>query len=207
MPRSPRRLAIQIALGAFCLVLALLLTASLWVRRQAGAYLYEQAALVPPRAYALVLGASVLRSGKPSPVVEARLAAALALLKGKQVDRILVSGDHRPDEYDEVEAMRRWLLKAGAPAQAVLVDPAGMRTFESVERAARLFRVRSAVVCTQAFHLPRAVYLARRAGIDAVGLRTGGGLAETGLRDLLRESLATVVALVDARSLRPREPR
>jgi SanA protein len=201
MPRSRLRLGLLIGGGVLCLLAGTLLAANLWVRGQAGAFLYQQPGALPPREVALVLGGSVHRSGKPSPMVEARLAAALSLLRGNQVRRILVSGDHRPDEYDEAESMQRWLLRAGAPPDALLLDRAGLRTFDSIERAARVFRVRSAVVCTQAFHLPRAVYLARKAGIDAVGLRTGGGLAETGMRDLFRESLATVLALVDARSL------
>jgi SanA protein len=195
-------LGLKLLLTGFVLTIAVLLTASLWVRRQTAGHLYQDLALCPPRDVAIVLGASVHRSGKPSPVVEARLAAALALLRGKQASKILVSGDHRPDEYDEVQSMKRWLVRAGVPASAVLVDRAGLRTFDSMERAARVFGVKSAVVCTQSFHLPRAVFLARRAGIDAVGLRTGGGLVETGLRDLLRESLATVRAVLDARKLR-----
>ena len=171
--------------------------ASLWVRRDTAGYLYDQAALLPPRQVALVLGASMYRSGKPSPAAEARLAAALALLKQNRVQKILVSGDHQPTEYDEAEAMQRWLIKAGAPADAILLDRGGRRTFDSMERAVRLFQVREAVVCTQAFHLPRAVFLARRAGIDAVGLRTGGGLFATGLWDRVRESFATIRAVLD----------
>ena len=205
MPVSRRqvgRLGLRLLLGGFFLIVTVLLTGSLWVRREAAGHLYDQVALVPPRDVAIVLGASVHRSGKPSPAVEARLAAALALLQSKQARKILVSGDHRPDEYDEVQAMKRWLVRAGVPADQVMVDRAGLRTFDSMERAARVFSVRSAVVCTQSFHLPRAVFLARRAGIDAVGLRTGGGLFSSGLRDLLRESLATVRALFDAQFLK-----
>jgi SanA protein len=196
------RTGLRILLGGFFAILAVLLAGSFWVRREAAGHLYEQVSLVPPREVAIVLGASVHRSGKPSPVVEARLAAALALVRGKQARKILVSGDHRPDEYDEVQAMKRWLVRAGVSPDLVMVDRAGLRTFDSMERAARVFSVKSAVVCTQSFHLPRAVFLARRAGIDAIGLRTGGGLVETGLRDLLRESLATVRALFDAQLLK-----
>lgn len=204
MPRPRARIlaiGLKVLLTAFFLTAAVLLTVSVWVRRQTAGRLYDDVVLCPPRDVAIVLGASVYRSGKPSPVVEARLAAALALLRSRQASRILVSGDHRPDEYDEVQAMKRWLVRAGVPAEKILVDVAGLRTFDSMERAARVFGVKSAVVCTQSFHLPRAVFLARRAGIDAVGLRAGGGLFETGLRDLLRESLATVRAVLDARRL------
>ena len=204
MPRPRARIlaiGLKVLLTAFFLTAAVLLAVSVWVRRQTAGQLYDDVVLCPPRDVAIVLGASVYRSGKPSPVVEARLAAALALLRSRQASRILVSGDHRPDEYDEVQAMKRWLVRAGIPPEKILVDVAGLRTFDSMERAARVFGVKSAVVCTQSFHLPRAVFLARRAGIDAVGLRAGGGLFETGLRDLLRESLATVRAVLDARRL------
>ncbi len=198
MPMSRARRILLLTLLPPLLLVVLLAGASLWVRRDTDGYLYDQAAQLPTRQVALVLGASMHRSGKPSPAAEARLAAALALLKQNRVQKILVSGDHQPTEYDEAEAMQRWLVKAGAPPETILLDRGGRRTFDSMERAVRLFQVREAVVCTQAFHLPRAVFLARRAGIDAVGLRTGGGLFAAGLWDRLRESLATIRAVLDA---------
>jgi SanA protein len=191
------RLALVAVLSLCLLLVAALAGASLWVRRATAGYLYDDPARLPARPVALVLGASMFRSGKPSPVAEARMAAALALLQRQQVQKILVSGDHQPTEYGEAEAMRRWLIKAGAPPSAILLDRGGRRTFDSMERAAHLFHLRQVVVCTQAFHLPRAVFLARRAGIDAVGLRTGGALGDTSLRDLARESLATIRAVID----------
>lgn len=200
MPISRARRILLLTLPPLLLLvlLVLLVGASLWVRRDTDGYLYDQAAQLPTRQVALVLGASMHRSGKPSPAAEARLAAALTLLKQSRVQKILVSGDHQPTEYDEAEAMQRWLVKAGAPPETILIDRGGRRTFDSMERAVRLFQVREAVVCTQAFHLPRAVFLARRAGIDAVGLRTGGGLFAASLWDRLRESLATIRAVLDA---------
>ena len=185
-------------LFAGVLVLA---AAAIWVRFSTAGYLYADPAVVPSRQVALVLGASVFRSGKPSPVVEARLRAAVRLLDAGKVKKILVSGDHKPDDYDEAEAMRTWLLHAGVPSAQIAVDYGGLRTLESVVRAQSKFDARSVVVCTQAFHLPRAVFLARRAGIDAVGLKVGGDLVDTGYYDLSRESLATVRAVVDAQFL------
>jgi SanA protein len=182
---------------AFGGLLCSLAGAALWVRHRVAGELYRHAAELPPRDVAIVLGASVYRSGRPSPVVESRLAAALELLRAGKIRRILVSGDHRPEIYDEADAMARWLLRAGVPPDHLQLDRAGARTWDSMMRAAQVFGVKSAVVCTQAFHLPRATYLARSAGIDAVGLEVGSGLGETGWRDLLRESLATVRALID----------
>ena len=182
---------------AFAALLCALAGAGLWVRHRVAGELYRHAAELPPRDVAIVLGASVYRSGRPSPVVERRLGAALELLRAGKIRSILVSGDHRPEVYDEADAMARWLLRAGVPPDHLKLDRAGARTWDSMVRAAEVFGVKSAVVCTQAFHLPRATYLARSAGIDAVGLEVGSGFAETGWRDLLRESFATVRALID----------
>jgi SanA protein len=177
--------------------------AALWVRHEVAGGMFRHPADLPVRDVGIVLGASVYRSGRPSPVVESRLAAALELLRAGKIRRILVSGDHRPEIYDEADAMARWLLRAGVTPDHLALDRAGARTWDSMVRAAQVFDVKSAVVCTQAFHLPRATFLARRAGIDAVGLEVGAGLAGTSWHDLLRESFATVRALWDVHQ-RPR---
>ncbi|HEY0714970.1 MAG TPA: ElyC/SanA/YdcF family protein [Polyangia bacterium] len=193
------RLLLKLAIAAVVMVVA----AALWVRYVTAGHLYDQLALEPNRQVALVLGASVFRSGKPSPVVEARLRAARELLEAGKVQTILVSGDHKPDDYDEADAMRAWLIRAGVPPAKIAIDHGGLRTLDSVVRAGSLFGVRGMVVCTQAFHLPRAVFLARQAGIDAVGLKVGANLGSTGGYDLTRESLATVRAVFDAQFLSP----
>jgi SanA protein len=193
------KIAWRLALAA----VVVLVGAALWVRFSTAGCLYADAAVIPARDVALVLGASVFRSGKPSPVVEARLRAALKLLESGKVQRILVSGAHK-DDYDEADAMRAWLVHEGVPAAQIAVDQAGQRTLDSVVRAGDHFGAKSLVVCTQAFHLPRAVFLARRAGIDALGLRVGANLSDTSPYDLARESLATVRAVFDAQFLTAR---
>jgi SanA protein len=193
------KIAWRLALAAVIVLGA----AALWVRFSTAGCLYSDAAVIPARDVALVLGASVFRSGKPSPVVEARLRAALKLLEAGKVQKILVSGAHK-DDYDEADAMRAWLVHEGVPAAQIAVDQAGQRTLDSVVRAGDFFGAKSLVVCTQAFHLPRAVFLARRAGIDALGLKVGANLSETSAYDLARESLATVRAVFDAQFLTAR---
>jgi SanA protein len=183
--------------------LLVLAAAGVWVRLATAGYLFDDPGAIPGREVALVLGASVFRSGKPSPVVEDRLRAGRALLAAGKVSRILVSGDHQPEQYDEVESMRAWLLKQGVPEAKIAIDKGGQRTYDSVVRARTLFGARSVIVCTQAFHLPRAVYLARRVGIDAVGLKAGGDLSASGLYNLARESLATVRGVIEAQFLHP----
>lgn len=150
---------------------------------------------------AIVPGASVYRKGIPSPHLRERLQSALALFRDGRVKRVLVSGARRPT-YDETGPMRRWLIQNGVPSSAIDVDPAGFRTLDTMFRAAEVFGVRHAIVCTQRYHLPRAIFLARRAGIDAVGLAADPPHATTAWGDRARESLAAVVALADTYLLR-----
>jgi SanA protein len=201
--KRPLKLALQIGWRLLLAAFIVMVAAAAWVRYSTAGYLYNDPAVIPARDVALVLGASVFRSGKPSPVVEARLRAALKLLESGKVQKILVSGAHK-DDYDEADAMRSWLVHEGVTAAQIAVDQGGLRTLDSVVRAGGFFGAKSLVVCTQAFHLPRAVFLARRAGIDAVGLKVGANLADTGAYDLARESLATVRGVFDAQFLTAR---
>ena len=101
--------------------------------------------------------------------------------------------------------MRTWLLDHGVAADHVFLDHAGFDTWDTMVRAREVFRVDGAVVVTQAFHLPRAVFLARKAGLDVVGVAADppGGSCCAG--SAVREPLACVKAVLDARlALDPR---
>lgn len=171
-----------------------LLATNWWVRRQAGPHLFDEAAEVPQHTVAIVPGARVHRDGRPYPVLVDRLEAARRLYETGQVRRILVSGDHAHKGYDEPNGMRRWLLARGVSSEDVFMDHAGLRTLDTMQRAARVFEVRDAVVCTQRFHLARSVFLARHAGIDAVGLvadrRTYGDPRYNAAREMLARTRA-----------------
>jgi SanA protein len=137
--------------------------------------------------------------------LEDRLAAALALFRARRVDRILVSGA-RNGAYDEAGPMRRWLIQRGVPASTIVDDHAGFRTLDTMERAAHTYSIDRAVICTQSYHLPRAVFLARRAGIGALGLAVDGAAPGGSVESSLRESLAGLMAVVDSYLL-GRQPR
>jgi vancomycin permeability regulator SanA len=117
------------------------------------------------RPVAIVLGAGLRRDGRPTLLLARRLDIAADLYHRGTVDAVLVSGaDAEPD------AMRTHLLAAGVPDAKIVRDSAGFRTWDSCVRAHEVFGVRSAIVVTQQFHLPRAVALCRAAGIDATGV-------------------------------------
>lgn len=162
-----------------------------------GAAIYERVDEVPHKPVAIVLGARVHADGTPYPALADRLAAALDLYRAGLVRRILVSGDHGSEGYDEVNGMRAWLLREGVPDSAIFMDHAGLRTLDTMFRAASVFGVTDAVVCTQRYHLPRALFLARAAGIEAVGLVADRRIYPKARLDAAREALARARALLD----------
>lgn len=154
---------------------------------------------VPHAQAALVLGAQVMPNGRPSSMLADRIAAAEALYRAGRVDKLLLSGDHGQVGYDEVGTMRKVLLAKGIPARDIFTDHAGFDTWDSAQRARRVFDVRSAVVVTQRFHMARALYDARRAGVKATGFAADRRSYGRVMRRLqLREAAARVKTLGDA---------
>jgi vancomycin permeability regulator SanA len=159
----------------------------------------EAAPAVP---WGIVFGAGLAPGGEPSPILAERLETALFLWRTGRVERLLLTGNADP-YHDEIRSMRRYLTKGGVPERAISVDLEGVSTFDSCWRARGVFGIQRAILVTQAFHLPRAVYLARAAGIDAVGVRAGGGRWRAPY--VWRELLARPLAVVDA-WVHPRPP-
>ena len=119
---------------------------------------------------AVILGCAVWAGNQPSPMLEDRLNGGIALYESGAVPKIIVSGDHGREYYDEVGVMRDWCLAAGVPSEDIFSDHAGFSTYESAVRAAKVFGVKRCVVVTQSFHLTRAVTLLRAQGIEAYGV-------------------------------------
>lgn len=143
----------------------------------------------------IVLGAGV--SGDDvSQVLGDRLDTALLLYREGRAGKILLTGDHASKHYDEVAAMRKYLEARGVPSEALLLDGAGVDTFSSIARARMVYGVTRAIVVTQAFHLPRAVWLARALGIEADGAeadrRTYRGAAWFQVREIISRTKAWV---------------
>ncbi|MFD1827032.1 MULTISPECIES: SanA/YdcF family protein [Mumia] len=154
---------------------------------------------LPHAQVAIVPGSWVLPDGRLGAVVQQRVDAAVALYRAGTVDKVLVSGDNRTHAYNEPDAMRDAVLRAGVPPEDVFTDYAGRSTWHTMRRAREVFRVETAVVVTQDFHIARAVDLASAAGMDVRGLGVGDA---NRLRVSARELLARVRGLGEA-TLRP----
>lgn len=155
-------------------------------------YFFSDVTQIPHASAALILGASIIR-GAPSPVLAARTEAGKMLYENGKVPVLLLSGAVEPN-YDEVAAMRQYLVNAGIPDKDIALDEAGFDTFSSMYRAHNVLLADSLIIVTQDFHLPRAVFLARALHIKAYGLAASRGGS---IYDYLREIPASWKALWD----------
>ncbi len=125
---------------------------------------------VPAGRIAIVFGAGLLRDGSAGPVLRDRVETAVKLYQQGRVNKLLMSGDNRFVEYNEPEAMRQYALDLGIPDKDIVLDYAGRRTYDTCYRASAIFQVDSAILVTQSFHLPRALFLCNWFGVESTGV-------------------------------------
>ena len=119
---------------------------------------------------AIVFGAGLQRDGTPSPVLKDRVAAAVQLYFDGKVDKLLMSGDNRFVDYNEPGAMKAYAISLGVPEDDIVLDYAGRRTYDTCYRASHIFGVTDAILVTQRYHLPRALFTCNGLGLKAVGV-------------------------------------
>ncbi|MEE9964946.1 MAG: YdcF family protein [Propionicimonas sp.] len=154
---------------------------------------------VPSTPVGLVLGAQVLPDLVPSVYLQARLDVAAQLYARGLVERLLVSGDGRSRFYDETTTMATYLIRRGVPADRIDIDPLGLDTFASCQRARDEFGVQRLTVITQRYHLPRALAACAALGIDAWGVpdTTVTRLSRRWLHGWTRELAANLKLVAD----------
>jgi SanA protein len=188
-----------------CVLGALVLTVSRLVTGLHARTRIYPAADVPVRRVAIVFGAGLWRNGTATPVLYDRVAAAADLYLRGKVEKLLMSGDNRFIDYNEPAVMREVALSLGVPDEAIVLDYAGRRTYDTCYRAKAIFGVTEAILVTQGFHMPRALYECSRLGVDSVGvtadLRTYR--KSSMLYWNMRELLATTAALWDVHVAHP----
>lgn len=118
----------------------------------------------------LVLGAQVKADGSLSKMLKERLDTGISIYKAGLTDRMIMSGDHGRDDYDEVNAMKSYAIEQGVPSECIFMDHAGFSTYESMYRAKEIFEAENLVVVTQKYHMYRALYDANALGIEAKGV-------------------------------------
>ncbi len=158
-----------------------------------------------PARVAIVFGAGLWRDGSPTPVLRDRVATAANLFFAGKVEKLLMSGDNRFEDYNEPAAMRDYAISLGVPKDAIVLDYAGRRTYDTCYRAGEIFAIDSAILVTQRFHLPRALFTCNALGVSSTGV--AADMRSYRRRSLAfwhtRETVATTVALLDVFILHP----
>ncbi|MCC6300380.1 MAG: YdcF family protein [Anaerolineales bacterium] len=164
-----------------------------------------QAEDAPPKRLAIVFGAGLRRDGTPTAILRDRVETAADLYFAGKVEKLLMSGDNRFAEYNEPESMRQYALSLGVPDEAIAMDYAGRRTYDTCYRAKEIFKVDDILLVTQKFHLPRALFLCNALGMKATGVEanTRRFWSVSMLIWNTRELLATAGAFLDLFVTRP----
>ena len=179
----------------FLLAVVLFFAVNFFIYIKSRPYIYNEISEAPNAKVAIIPGAAILANNDLSPILKDRVDTAIKLYELKKVSKIIVSGDNSAAGYNEVNPVRIYLLNKGVLDQDIFLDHAGFNTYSAMYRARDVFKVSSALVVTQSFHLPRSVFLARELGIDAHGVNVDVG--HILFKNYIRESFANVKAVID----------
>ena len=154
---------------------------------------------VPSERLAIVFGAGLRRDGTPTAILRDRVKTAADLYFNGKVEKILMSGDNRFEYYNEPGSMRQYALSLGVPDSAIALDFAGRRTYDTCYRAKAIFGIHDAILVTQKFHMPRALFLCNSLGVNAYGVEANNNRYRKISLIIwnFREQIATLGAFVD----------
>lgn len=157
--------------------------------------IYEELEMLPSSSTIIVLGASVFSDGKLSPILKDRIDAGFELFQKNKANQFLLSGDHKTDDYNEVDAMSNYLIEKGVPKDKIILDHAGYDTYDSMYRSKAVFNISDAIVVTQEFHLPRTLFVAKNLGLNYIGYIAKTRVYKPSNQLLFREKLANLKAV------------
>jgi vancomycin permeability regulator SanA len=149
---------------------------------------------------ALVLGCGVYNNEYPSPLLRERLDAAVELFHEGVVNKLIMSGDHGQDNYNEVAVMKQYAIDEGVPSEAIFMDHAGFSTYESVFRARDIFMADSVLIVSQEYHVYRALYVAEALGLEAYAVSADktrlSGQTARDLREILARNKDFIFSII-----------
>ncbi len=189
-------LKIGLLIGIFSLIG--ILGADRLVEKTASDKVFNSTKEIPFNKVGLFLGTGkILSNGRINLYYKYRIEAAVELFKAGKIDFIIVSGDNSKKDYDEPSTIKEDLIKNGVPAKRIFLDYAGFRTLDSVVRCKEIFGQSSITIISQQFHNERAIYIAKRKDIDAVGFNAQDVNVRYGFKTRLREKFARVKMVLD----------
>jgi SanA protein len=185
-------------LGILCLCAIAICFANYKINSFSAEYLFDNTDSIPECKTAVLLGTSkFMANGSKNYFFYNRIKAAETLFKSGKIKFLIISGDNSLSYYNEPEDMKKELMKAGIPDSVIYLDYAGFRTFDSMIRAKEVFGQTKLIVVSQPFHNERAVFIARKYGIEAYGYNAEDVTAYSGFKTKFRELFARVKVFID----------
>jgi SanA protein len=182
----------------FTLFISIVVWSNIWIVQTTNSKLYDKLEEVPYNDVALLLGTSKYnKKGNINLFFKYRIEAATALFHSGKIKHIIVSGDNKELSYNEPRDMRKALIANQIPDSCITLDFAGFRTLDSVVRCKEVFGQKKVTIVSQRFHLERALFIARKYNIDAVGFIAEDAPQEYGIYTYIREYFAKFLAVID----------
>jgi SanA protein len=175
------------------------------VKYYANPYCYLYPKNMPNSPVAIVFGAGLYGNNRPSNYLQDRLDTGIELYKKGKVKKLLLSGDNGRDEYDEITVMKQYCTLHNVDSADIYLDYAGFDTYSTIYRAKAIFKVDSAILVTQNYHLDRAILLGKQKGLTVFGAIADKQKYGSFRRNKAREYLAVIKSIIDL--VRDREPR
>ena len=190
---------LHLFLGTGVLLLALTATVNLYIVGSARNHIFSEIHDLPQREWALLLGTEPIRpDGSTNLHFLNRTDAAARIYQAEKAANLLISGSKNNRGFNEVLLMKNRIVTNGVPESAVQMDFEGSRTWESVRRARTVYQLQAIIVITDAFHAPRALFLCRHFGIDAVAYCPGKeSFGWWPIRYQVKEYFARLIAVFD----------
>ncbi|WP_395052369.1 vancomycin high temperature exclusion protein [Flavobacterium sp.] len=183
--------------------LIILFSVNFYVKSVTNSLIYSSQNDLPKNNIGIIFGAGI-NGDKPSKYLKDRLDAGIFLFKSKKINKILLSGDNGNDEHDELTVMKKYCYSKGIDTTKIYIDYAGFDTYSTMYRAKYIFKIQSAILITQEYHLNRAIYIGNKLGIKSVGFSANVGKYNNYKYVCFREYFSILKSVFDV--LRCREP-
>lgn len=188
----------KFGLGAICLLIIVTFVCNWTIVNASKNFIYSEVNKIPTKKVGVLLETSkLLKSGNPNLYFSYRIDAAVKLFQSGKIEFIIVSGDNSNEFYNEPLDMKNALVEKGIPEDKIILDYAGFRTLDSIIRAKEVFGQTTFTIISQKFHNERAIYLAKRNGIDAIGFNAKEVVQYGGFLTKVRETFARNKVFID----------
>lgn len=183
--------------------LAVVACVNVYVKSETNSLIYTSEKEVPKTNVGIIFGAGI-NGNRPSKYLKDRLDAGILLYKSKKINKILLSGDNGREDHDELTVMKEYCYNKGVDSTKIYIDYAGFDTYSTMSRAKYIFKIDTAILISQKYHLNRAVYIGNKMGVNSIGFSANTGQYRNYKYVCFREFFSIFKSAIDV--IRNREP-